>query len=718
MNYLEGLNPKQLEAVQHTEGPLLILAGAGSGKTRVLTHRIAYLIREKGVHPGSILAITFTNKAANEMKERVFRLLGEENSWMWVSTFHSACVRILRQDIEKIGYTRNFVIYDASDQQVLIKDCIREMSLSENNFSPKKVLSLISGAKDRMQGPEEFISDSFDSFGMEQIGRLYRLYQNKLKANNALDFDDIILKTIELFTLHPDVLKFYQNKFRYILVDEYQDTNIPQYRLVHMLSGMHKNLCVVGDDDQSIYKFRGANIGNILDFEKDYPEATVIKLEQNYRSTKNILDAANEVILRNSQRKGKSLWTSKGEGCRVRYRQNDREYQEAEFVVAEVKRLKENEGKKYSDIAVLYRNNAQSRVLEEAFIREGIPHRIVGSLGFYQRKEIKDVVSYLRFIYNPSDDISLKRIVNEPRRGIGDRTLDALEQYASRFEIGLFEAMKFVEETGCVSTGPAKKVSEFVELMEGFISDKDRYSVVALISDVLDRTGYVKALEQEGTIEARGRIENIQELVSAAVQFEENCEGQGTLQEFLEGVALVSDVDNLEEGGGVTLMTLHSAKGLEFPVVFITGMEEGIFPNARVFLDPDEVEEERRLCYVGMTRAEEILYLTWARTRTLYGRTAENLKSRFIDEIPEELLEEVGAPVRAASSRADARTFTGSAKGGNQGYVPGKRIQHRIWGIGTIIKVEDKKDDQEITIAFPGMGVKKLLASMAPIKPL
>lgn len=717
MSFLEGLNPEQREAVLTTEGPLLILAGAGSGKTRVLTHRIAYLIRERDVHPGNILAITFTNKAASEMKERVFRLLGEENNWMWVSTFHSACVRILRQDISKMGFDRNFVIYDASDQQVLVRDCIREMGLNERDFSPKKVLSTISGAKDRMQGPEEFIGANYDSFGMEQIGRVYRLYQKKLKANNALDFDDILLKTIELFTLYPDVLHFYQNKFRYIHVDEYQDTNIPQYRLVYMLAGMHKNLCVVGDDDQSIYKFRGANIGNILNFEKDYPDARVIKLEQNYRSTGNILEAANSVIANNAQRKDKKLWTRKPRGCKVRFKQTDRESDEAEFVVSEVGKLCKAGNRRYSDIAVLYRTNAQSRVLEEAFIKAGVPYRVVGSLGFYQRKEIKDVIAYLRVVQNPLDDISLKRIVNEPKRGIGDRTVQSLEDYASRLEISLFEAMRDVRESGCVSSGPAKKVEEFADMMDGFISARDQYSVVALLTDILDKTGYVRALEEEDTVEARGRIENIKEFVSAAVQFEENCEGEGTLQEFLEGVSLVSEVDNLDNGEGVILMTLHSAKGLEFPVVFMTGMEDGMFPLSRAIEEPDELEEERRLCYVGMTRAEEVLYLTWANSRTLYGFTNINLPSRFIMEIPGHLIEPVENIISKGIKAAGKKSLLEmDGKAGE--YAPGKRIQHRIWGIGTVIKVEDRRDDREITVAFPGMGVKKLLASVAPIKPL
>jgi len=719
MSYIEGLNPQQKKAVMTTEGPLLILAGAGSGKTRVLTHRIAYLIEEKGIHSGNILAITFTNKAANEMKERVFNLLGRENRWMWVSTFHSACVRILRQDVEKLGYDKNFVIYDTEDQKRLIKDCIRKMNLNEKNFSPKKVLSKIGRAKDRLQGPEEFISQNDDSFGMEQIGRIYRLYQKKLRDNNAMDFDDLILKTIELFTLHPDVLRFYQNKFRYIMVDEYQDTNIPQYRLVYMLAAEHKNLCVVGDDDQSIYKFRGANIGNILGFEKDYPEAVVIKLEQNYRSSGNILEAANCVIANNSQRKEKRLWTGKEAGNRVRYKQTASADHEGEFVASEVGRLCGSENIQYSDIAILYRTNAQSRVLEETFIKAKIPYRVVGSLAFYQRKEIKDVLAYLKVISNPSDDISLKRIVNQPRRGIGIRTIQSLEEYASRLEISLFDAMKNVEESGCVSTGPAKKVKDYVNMMEQFMFMAEQYPVVALFSEMLDKTGYIRALEDEGTDEAKGRIENIQELVSAAVQFEESGQGEGTLREFLGDIALVSGQDTMNGGKGVTLMTLHSAKGLEFPVVFMTGMEEGVFPLFKALDDPEELEEERRLCYVGMTRAQEILYMTSANCRMLHGFRSMNYPSRFIDEIPLSFLEneESSSSINTETMISD-KMSDGNMNGKSFEYTPGSKIEHKMWGLGMIIKVENTKDGQEITVAFPDRGVKKLLASMAPIKML
>lgn len=763
MDFLDGLNPQQKKAVTTTEGPLLILAGAGSGKTRVLTHRIAYLISEKGIHPGNILAITFTNKAAGEMKERVFQLLGEQNYSMWVSTFHSACVRMLRHDIERIGYSRNFVIYDTLDQQTVVKDCLKELNISEREFSPKKILAVIGKAKDSLQSPEDFISSGEGGFATEQIGEVYQLYQKKLRTNNALDFDDLILKTVDLFIQWPEVLSFYQTKFRYILVDEYQDTNTPQYRLVHLLSKGHRNLCVVGDDDQSIYRFRGADIANILNFEVDYPEATVIKLEQNYRSTKNILEAANCVISNNYRRKVKKLWTHKNEGYRARYCQTATERQEAEFVACEAMRLCADERRKLSDMAILYRTNAQSRVLEEAFIIRAIPYKVVGSLGFYQRKEIKDILSYLRVILNPADDVALKRIINRPRRGIGDKTIEMLEQYAARLGLNLFEAMEGAAKDGCLPTGPGKRVKEFAYMMKNLVAVRDKYPVVALISEVLDKTGYVRVLEEEGTIESKGRIENIQELISAAIGFEEGSEGNNTLLEFLERMALVSETDNLDEGEGVTLMTLHSAKGLEFPVVFITGMEDGVFPLYRAIEEPEELEEERRLCYVGMTRAREVLYLTGAEMRTLYGNTNINLPSRFLKEIPEPLMEiiaegygngeapgiqktkvdsidrasrgignlnkgiggvsgtgksvgSVGKGVGDTDGSGDINNRSPGKPGGHGGYRPGNRVQHRIWGMGTVIKAEDKGDDIEITIAFPGLGIKKMPASGTALK--
>ncbi len=800
----DHLNDMQRRAVLSVNGPLLVLAGAGSGKTTVLVNRIAHIIKygdaygstycpadlraedledlrgyiremkmgnrgkltsraasllqDKGVHPGNILAITFTNKAAGEMKERVHELIGDMDFPIWVSTFHSACVRILRREIERIGYERNFVIYDTLDQQTVIRDCFRELNINEKNFTPKRVLAMISKAKDNLLSPEEYIASAADSFVAEQIGRVYRLYQDKLKANNALDFDDLILKTLELFNKHPKVLSYYQNRFQYILVDEYQDTNTPQYELVHLLSKGHRNLCVVGDDDQSIYRFRGANIANILDFELDYPEATVIKLEQNYRSTGNILDAANRVIANNQRRKAKRLWTQKAEGHRARYYQAATENHEADFIINETRDLCADGKTKLSDIAVLYRTNAQSRVLEEAFITEAIPHRIVGSLGFYQRKEIKDVLAYLRVILNPADDVALKRIINSPRRGIGDKTVALLEQYASRFETSLYDAMTGIVEEGNIPSGMAKRIEGFASMIKGFIAMRDTFPVVALISEVLDKTGYVKALEEKDSVEAEERVKNIQELMSAAIGFERNDEGEDTLLEFLERVALVSETDNLDEGDGVTLMTFHSAKGLEFPVVFMTGMEDGVFPLHRAIEEPEELEEERRLCYVGMTRAKEILYLTCAERRMLYGSINMNLPSMFLSEIPGDLVKIItrgpwsgsgrintgagaggfmrssdGTPrdgtlrgdgipgAGGGSSRSnDSGALRGSDAGGigndNSPYRPGSRIQHRIWGMGTVIKTEGNGEDAEVTVAFPGRGIKKMRADTAPLK--
>lgn len=784
------LNGMQRKAVLSVNGPLLVLAGAGSGKTTVLVNRIAHIIKygdayksshcpedlraedldglreyikanktnnpgklsrrtagllqDKGVHPGNILAITFTNKAAGEMKERVNELLGSTDYPTWVSTFHSACVRILRRDIERIGYGRNFVIYDTLDQRAVIRDCLKELDINEKNFTPKRVLSMIGKAKDNLQSPEEYIASAGDSFAAEEVGRIYRLYQGKLKSNNALDFDDLILKTIDLFNDHPEVLTLYQNKFQYILVDEYQDTNTPQYRLVHLLSKGHRNLCVVGDDDQSIYRFRGADIANILDFELDYPEAVVIKLEQNYRSTGNILSAANCVIENNHRRKKKRLWTQKVKGCRARYHQAVTENREADFVIREVMDLCTGGEIKLSDIAVLYRTNAQSRVLEEAFITRAVSHRIVGSLGFYQRKEIKDLLAYLRVILNLEDDVALKRIINSPRRGIGDKTVTVLEQYALRHEVSLFEAMAGIIKEGDISAGMAKRVKEFSDIMQGLVSMRDTFPVTVIISEVLDKTGYLEALEKMDSVEADERIENIQELISAAIGFEKDNEGENTLLEFLERVALVSETDNLDKGEGVTLMTFHSAKGLEFPVVFMTGMEDGVFPLYRAIDEPEELEEERRLCYVGMTRAKEMLYLTGAERRMLYGNINCNPPSMFLSEVPETLLDIIagdpgsegggigkGTEFRGFISRSkgigggngDTRGgITGIAGnissfgGGSSIYRPGKRIQHRIWGMGTVIKVEGKGDDAEITIAFPGRGIKKMRASTASLK--
>jgi DNA helicase-2/ATP-dependent DNA helicase PcrA len=639
MDLLKGLNKQQKEAVLHTEGPLLILAGAGSGKTRVLTHRIAYLIREKNVPPAGILAITFTNKAANEMKERIGKLLGELSENMWIGTFHSICVKILRRDIEKIGLNRNFVIFDQADQQTVVKSCLKELNLNEKNFPPRSMLEIIGRAKDELIEPERYSRMYASDFRMVKIASIYSLYQKKLRQNNALDFDDIILFTIKLFMENPPVLEFYQRKFRYVLVDEYQDTNTAQYNLVSLLAHSHRNLCVVGDDDQSVYGWRGANIRNILDFEKEFKDCRVIKLEQNYRSTKTILEAANSVIKNNEGRKRKTLWTDNAEGCRVKCFEGDNEHDEAFFIADEIKKLVVYENRKHSDIAVLYRMNAQSRVLEEAFMREGIPYRIFGGLRFYDRKEIKDVIAYLRIIQNPSDDVALKRIINVPKRGIGNTTVENAETAAVRKGCSIFDVISSAEGVPELQKA-APRLQCFVSLIDGFKASLEQGNEVSdLIGEVIEKTGILEELQEEDSVEAQTRIENIKELISVALEFESQS-GESGLEAFLAHISLVSDVDNLwENDDGVVMMTLHSAKGLEFPVVFIPGMEEGVFPGYRSILDESELEEERRLCYVGITRAKEKLYLTNTRCRTLFGSTAYNRMSRFLGEIPPRLID-------------------------------------------------------------------------------
>jgi len=690
---LNNLNKEQREAVLHTEGPLLILAGAGSGKTRVITHRIAHLIKNKGVYPGCILAITFTNKAAREMKERVEALIGQAANDMWISTFHSACVRILRRDIEKIGYDRNFVIFDTSDQQVVIRDCLKELNLNEKNYPPSNILNTIGRAKDELIDPETFARRYQTDFRMTKIAQIYRLYQQKLKQNNALDFDDIIMCTIRLFEENEAVLEFYQKKFKYIHVDEYQDTNKAQFVLISLLARQHRNLCVVGDDDQSIYMFRGADITNILDFEKEFKGAKVIKLEQNYRSTKTILAAANSVIKNNLGRKPKTLWTDNDTGCKIKYFEGDNEHEEALFVAREIKRIVEKENKSYKDFAILYRMNAQSRVFEERFMREGIPYRIFGGLRFYDRKEIKDVLAYLRLIQNPSDSYAFKRIINVPRRGIGNATLEVIENLASNHGCSMYDIIASAEKYIELSRA-ASKLKKFHTLIEEFRKLKDALPVSVLIGEVIEKSGILSELENEKTAEAEGRIENIKELISAAMEFEKraaqgltgtddygmesydenivsnenivitdinirsdelgvskdiqtlnssltNVVGKFGLEEFLANVSLVADIDNLDEANNnnVVLMTIHSAKGLEFPVVFLVGLEEGIFPGYRSLYNETELEEERRLCYVGITRAKEKLYMSSTRSRTLFGKTTNNRVSRFVEEIPLKYLE-------------------------------------------------------------------------------
>ncbi|MDY5483994.1 MAG: DNA helicase PcrA [Clostridium sp.] len=640
MNKYDTLNPMQKEAVYHTEGPLLVLAGAGSGKTRVLTHRIAYLIEEKGVNPWNIMAITFTNKAAAEMRERVDKIVGFGSESIWVSTFHSSCVRILRRHIEYLGYSTSFTIYDGDDQKTLMKQIFKKLDIDTKQFKERAVLGKISSAKDEMITPEEYELNAGGDFREKKIAQIYKEYQKELKKNNALDFDDLILKTVELFQNVPEVLNYYQERFRYIMVDEYQDTNLVQFKLVDLLAKKYRNLCVVGDDDQSIYKFRGANIENILSFEKAFPGARVIKLEQNYRSTQNILNAANEVIRNNRGRKDKTLWTANEEGTPVRFLQFDTAYEEAEAIAREIRDKSALEQRSYSDFAVLYRTNAQSRLLEEKFILYSIPYRLVGGVNFYQRKEIKDILCYLKTIANGQDDLAVQRIINVPKRGIGATSIGKVTIFASANGMSFYQALLRVKAVPAIGKA-GDKIGVFTEQIEDFKSRLPELSIKELIEEILEKTGYKKELEAEGEIEAETRLQNIEELINKAVSYSESAE-EPTLNGFLEVVALVADVDNMDESENrVILMTLHSAKGLEFPYVYLSGMEDGLFPSSMSIMsdDKDAVEEERRLCYVGITRAQKELSLTAARQRMTNGETRFSKVSRFVEEIPEWLLE-------------------------------------------------------------------------------
>ncbi|WP_108026611.1 DNA helicase PcrA [Melghirimyces profundicolus] len=714
---LEGLNPDQKKAVETTEGPLLIVAGAGSGKTRVLTNRVAWLLSEKRVHPWNILAITFTNKAAREMKERIHQLAGPEAEEIWISTFHSMCVRILRRDIERIGFHRNFTILDSSDQLTVMKQILKEMDLDPKQFPPRGLLNKISNAKNQLLTPRD-LKEQAQNYMDGIAARVYEAYQDKLRTNQSLDFDDLLLETVRLFQEIPEVLDYYQRKFRYIHVDEYQDTNRVQYVLVRMLAERHRNLCVVGDSDQSIYRFRGADITNILHFERDYPDAEVIKLEQNYRSTQTILNAANEVIAHNTERKPKDLWTHNEEGERVQLFEGENEHEEAYFVADTIVKERK-QGKDYNDFAVLYRTNAQSRVMEEVLMKSNIPYRMVGGLKFYERKEIKDLLAYLRLIVNPDDDLSLRRVINVPRRGIGAATVDKIAGFAGEQEISMYRALLEVEEIG-LSRRFIRPLTAFTGLVRDLNAMLEYLSASELTEEVLERSGYREELKKEDTVEAASRLENIDEFLSVTREFEEKNEDK-SLVSFLTELALISDVDTLEDGDGegedaVTLMTLHSAKGLEFPQVFLTGLEDGIFPHNRTLDDPEELEEERRLAYVGITRAQKKLYLTRARTRMLFGQTQANPPSTFLREIPEQLVEPVmktsvtqkkpllrQGPVRPAS---DPET----------NWKVGDKVSHKKWGVGTVVKVQGEGADTELNIAFPApTGVKRLLAQFAPI---
>lgn len=668
MSIYDSLNPEQRRAVEHVNGPLLLLAGAGSGKTRVLTHRIAYLIDEVGVNPWNILAITFTNKAAKEMRERVDKIVGYGSENIWVSTFHSTCVRILRRHIDKLGYDTSFTIYDSDDQKSLMKDVIKFLDLDPKNWKERACLSAISSAKDDLLSPDEFERESGADYKSRKMAEIYREYQKRLKSNNALDFDDLIVLTCELFRTCPDVLHLYRQRFRYIMVDEYQDTNTAQFKLIEYLAtstnengDIEHNICVVGDDDQSIYKFRGANIYNILNFEKCFPNTKVIKLEQNYRSTQNILNAANEVIQNNLGRKDKTLWTANDEGDLVNFTQYENEYEEAEQIVSDIYNKIRNDGADYKDFAILYRTNAQSRIFEEKLVRNNIPYKIVGAVNFYSRKEVKDLLCYLKTIDNGSDDISVKRIINVPRRGIGLTTIDRVTEYAMSSGISFYDSLKHAEGIPGLSRA-LSKISPFVSMIE-ILKQKaadPKYTLEDLANEVLEATGYLAELEAEDTEEAKGRIENIQELLNKIIAYEANCDDIPTLSGFLEEVALVADIDNLEESNDVVvLMTLHSAKGLEFPYVYLCGMEDGLFPSYMSINgdDPTEVEEERRLCYVGITRAMKELSLSCARSRMVRGETQFNKPSRFIREIPRHLLKE---NISSKSRNAYAGKFSSS----------------------------------------------------------
>lgn len=737
---LETLNPPQREAVQHTEGPLLILAGAGSGKTRVLTHRIAYLIEEKGVNPWNILAITFTNKAAGEMRDRVDKIVGFGAESIWVSTFHSTCVRILRRYIDRLGYDNSFTIYDTDDQKTLMKDICKYLQIDTKVIKERNLLSAISSAKNEMITPEEYRLKAEGDFGRQKIATVYEEYEKQMRANNALDFDDLLLKAVQLFQTQPDVLEYYQERFRYIMVDEYQDTNTVQFQFVSILAAKYRNLCVVGDDDQSIYKFRGANIRNILDFEQVFSDAKVIKLEQNYRSTGTILNAANAVIRNNRGRKDKTLWTDNDEGDKIQFRQFDSAYDEAEFIVDDICRKTRGNGANYNDFAILYRTNAQSRLFEEKFVTANIPYKIVGGINFYARREIKDVLAYLKTIDNAKDDIAVRRIINVPKRGIGLTSVNRVQEYALARELGFYEALMGVEFIPNIGRG-ASKMESFVALIEHFKMDAERIKISELVDEILEETGYLEELKGEGEIEAEARIENIDELKNKIIAYEEVCEDQGetaTLSGFLEEVALVADIDSLEEDSDyVVLMTLHSAKGLEFPQVYLAGMEDGVFPSYMCITSDDksEIEEERRLCYVGITRAEQELTLTYARRRMIRGEMQYNKMSRFLKEIPVELLSDGDAfknekpepPVQTAYQQAKKSFHTKAfqakpiqqfkvADGKGPGYDVGDRVRHMKFGDGLVTAITEGGRDYEVTVQFDQAGQKKMFATFARLQ--
>ncbi|EMJ5875014.1 DUF3553 domain-containing protein [Clostridioides difficile] len=742
---LDTLNPAQREAVEKTEGPVLILAGAGSGKTKVLTTRIAYLIEDKGVQAPNILAITFTNKAANEMRERVEQNIGPETKDMWISTFHSCCVRILRKDINEIGYNRSFVIYDSADQVTLVKDCLKELNLSDKVFEPKAVISAISGAKDKLYTPKQFKDINMADNRMVKIADIYALYQDRLKRNSALDFDDLILKTVELFKANDEVLAYYRSRFRYIMVDEYQDTSKAQYELIKLLAREHQNICVVGDDDQSIYGWRGADIRNILEFEKDYDNVHVVKLEQNYRSTQVILDAANKVISNNIERKRKKLWSEKKEGELIKIQLTGSEIEEADFIADSIAQIARKENRPYKDFAVLYRANAQARPVEDALNRSQIPYNIYGGTKFYERKEIKDLLAYLRVIQNPQDDISIKRIINVPRRGIGLRTIEKIEDRANLKQESIYSVLIDIETNSDISTKARASISGFVDIIGTLRTIKEVYPVSKLIEKVLDTTGYMdelveirnkneKDLTGKGE-EAQDRIDNLREFISIALEFESSNDDtyeNKDLETFLTSIALTSESNDEEDNDRVSLMTIHTSKGLEFPVVFLTGMEEGLFPISRAIksMSDSQIEEERRLCYVGITRAKEELYMSLTEKRTLYGKTNVAIASRFMEELPEECIERLYKVKKELSySKASynmldkytkkymstiskskvADKVNATIKDSNKETNPddiklGSKVHHPKFGVGTVVSIIGT----DVTIAFDQQGIKKI----------
>lgn len=734
-NMLDKLNERQKEAVLATEGPVLVLAGAGSGKTTVLVNRIAYMISEKHIRPWNILAITFTNKAAREMKDRIERLLGDTAKDMWIGTFHSVCVRILRSCIDLLGYSRDFVIYDTADTKTVMKECLRELDIDEKSFPVRNVLSIISNAKNDLMDAATFENVYKSDYRMSIIAKIYYRYQTKLRKNNAVDFDDIILNTVKILSENPDVLSKYQDKFRYILVDEYQDTNNSQYLLINLLAQANRNLCVVGDDDQSIYKFRGANIGNILNFEDDYSDVQKITLDQNYRSTQNILDAANSVISNNKGRMGKSLWTSNGDGNKVFVYTGTNEYDEARYIARQIKKHFDEQGS-FSDCAILYRTNAQSRVIEEMLMRESVPYKVLSGLRFYDRKEIKDIIAYLRVVYNPNDDVSLARIINEPKRKIGNATLEKARNIAREKETSLYDVISHADDYPEFKTA-IKKLLSFSEIIQSLIKLKDTVTIEELTGRILNDTGYMPALVMEDTTESKTRIENLGEFISVITEFEKNEETGNTLGEFLENISLVSDIDGYDENeDSAVLMTIHSAKGLEFPIVFLSGLEEGLFPGMRSMESDDDIEEERRLCYVAITRAKEQLYITKTISRTIHGKTMPTTASRFFKEIPVEYLEDKTTlqpkvakvmqdlGVRNASAPKKevymTKGFGSSVKSsGSTDYSKfkaGDAVEHRTFGRGEILKATPCGNDCILEIQFESIGFKRLMAAFAKVK--